>query len=77
MIPRYSLPELAKVWEPENKFNIWLKIEILVCEALAKRREIPASAVAEIKKKSKFNIKRIEEIENPDNPIIRFIGKNC
>ena len=63
MIPRYSLPELAKIWEPENKFNVWLKIEILVCEALAKRREIPASAVVEIKKKAKFDIKRIDEIE--------------
>ena len=74
MIPRYSLPELAKIWEPENKFNIWLMIEILVCEALAKRREIPASAVAEIKKKAKFDIKRINEIEKEvKHDVIAFL----
>ena len=74
MIPRYSLPELAKIWEPENKFNVWLKIEILVCEALAKRREIPASAVVEIKKKAKFDIKRIDEIEKEvKHDVIAFL----
>ena len=74
MIPRYSLPELTKIWEPENKFNIWLKIEILVCEALAKRREIPASAVAEIKKKAKFDINRIDEIEKEvKHDVIAFL----
>jgi len=74
LIPRYSLPELAKIWEPENKFNVWLKIEILVCEALAKRREIPASAVAEIKKKAKFDIKRIDEIEKEvKHDVIAFL----
>ena len=74
MIPRYSLPELAKIWEPENKFNIWLKIEILVCEALAKRREIPSSAVTAIKKKAKFNIKRIDEIEKEvKHDVIAFL----
>jgi len=74
LIPRYSLPELAKIWEPENKFNIWLKIEILACEALAKRREIPASAVAEIKKKAKFDIARIDEIEKEvKHDVIAFL----
>ncbi len=74
MIPRYSLPELAKIWEPENKFSIWLKIEILACEALAKRREIPASAVAEIKKKAKFDIARIDEIEREvKHDVIAFL----
>ncbi|MBT3514794.1 MAG: adenylosuccinate lyase [Nitrospina sp.] len=74
MISRYSLPELTKIWEPENKFNIWLKIEILVCEALAKRGEIPLSAVAEIKKKAKFDIKRIDEIEKEvKHDVIAFL----
>jgi|TARA_B100000959_G_scaffold34696_2_gene33013 adenylosuccinate lyase len=74
LIPRYSLPELAKIWEPENKFSIWLKIEILACEALAKRREIPASAVAEIKKKAKFDIARIDEIEREvKHDVIAFL----
>ena len=41
MIPRYTRKKMAKIWEPENKFDLWLKIEILVCEALAERGEIP------------------------------------
>lgn len=63
MIERYTLPEMAAIWEPENKFGLWLKIEILACEALANRKEIPKSAVAEIKKKARFDIPRIDEIE--------------
>ena len=35
MIPRYSRPEMARIWEPEAKFRIWLDIEILACEAQA------------------------------------------
>jgi len=74
LIPRYSLPELAKIWEPENKFNIWLRVEILVCEALAKRQEIPTSAVTEIKKKAKFDIDRIDEIEKEvKHDVISFL----
>ena len=63
MIERYSLPEMAAIWSPENKFRIWLDIEVAACEALAKRKEIPQSAVNTIKKKAGFNIKRINAIE--------------
>ena len=74
MIPRYTLPEMGALWEPEYKFNTWLKIEILVCEALAHRREIPASAVTEIKKKAKFDIARIDEIEKEvKHDVIAFL----
>ncbi len=38
MIPRYTREKMSKIWELENKFNIWLKIELLVCEAMAERR---------------------------------------
>ena len=48
MIKRYTLPEMAAIWEPENKFYIWLKIETLACDALAQRNEIPKTAVREI-----------------------------
>ena len=43
MIPRYSRPEMARLWEPEAKFSIWLKIETLAAEALAKLGLIPAA----------------------------------
>ena len=41
MIPRYSRNKISKIWEPENKFKIWLKIEILICEALNKHGKVP------------------------------------
>ena len=63
MIERYTLPEMAAIWEPENKFRIWLKVEILACEALAARGEIPAEAVETIKKRARFEVERIDEIE--------------
>ena len=63
MIPRYTLPEMAAIWEPDNKFKIWLKIEVLACEALAKKREIPKSALKDIQTKSRFDVERIDEIE--------------
>lgn len=74
MIERYTLPEMAAVWEPKNKFDIWLKIEILACEALADRKEIPESAVEEIKKKARFDVPRIDEIEKEvKHDVIAFL----
>ena len=54
---------MASIWEPENKFKIWLKVEVLACEALAKRGEIPKSALKDIQEKSDFKVERIDEIE--------------
>ena len=47
--------EIAKIWEQQNKFEIWLKIEILICEALTIKGIIPKSALQNIKKKAKFD----------------------
>lgn len=63
MILRYTRPEMAKIWSDENKFKIWLDIEILICESLSKSGIIPASSLKNIKKKAKFDIKRILEFE--------------
>ena len=38
MIDRYTLPEIGKIWEDENRFRIWLEIEILACEAQAEHK---------------------------------------
>ena len=54
MIPRYTREEMGKIWEPENRFNIWLKIELLVCEALAEMGEIPLDSLETIKAKPLF-----------------------
>jgi len=63
MIPRYSRPAMAAIWEPENRFRLWLKIEILACEAWAELGEVPREALAEIQAKAGFDIARIEAIE--------------
>ena len=74
MIPRYTLPEMAAIWEPDNKFKIWLKIEVLACEALAKKREIPKSALKDIQTKSRFDVERIDEIEREvKHDVIAFL----
>jgi len=63
MIPRYTRPEMAKIWEPENRFRIWLEIETLACEAQAELGVIPQDAVKVIRDKGNFDIDRIDAIE--------------
>ncbi len=63
MIPRYTRPEMAKIWEPENRFRIWLEIETLACEKMAELGVIPAEAVRVIREKGDFDIARIDAIE--------------
>jgi adenylosuccinate lyase len=63
MISRYSRPEMAALWEPESRYQAWLLVEVLACEANAKLGHIPAQALATIKKKAAFSVKRIDEIE--------------
>ncbi len=74
MIPRYSRPEMAEIWEPENKFRKWLDVEIAACEAWAKEGEIPRKSLATIKKRANFNIKRIDKIEKTvKHDVIAFL----
>ena len=63
MIDRYTLPGMKAVWEPRHKLETWLRIELLACEALARRGDIPKEAVAVIRKKAKIDVRRMEEIE--------------
>lgn len=63
MIERYSRPEMARIWEPENRYQKWLDIEIYACEAHAGMGAIPHEAVERIKSRAKFDIARIDEIE--------------
>ncbi len=63
MIERYTLPQMENLWSDQNKYQIWLLLELLVCEALAHLGQIPKKAVYQIKKKAKFDLKKIEKIE--------------
>lgn len=63
MIPRYTRPDMAKIWEPQNRFRIWLEIETLACEAQAELGVIPKEVVPVIREKGNFDIERIDAIE--------------
>jgi len=63
MIPRYSVPEITKIWSDENKFRRWLDVELAVCEAWAEKAVIPQEDLENIKSKASFNVDRIHEIE--------------
>jgi adenylosuccinate lyase len=63
MIPRYTRKEMARIWEPENRFRIWLEIETLACEKQAQLGVIPSESVKVIREKGNFDISRIDEIE--------------
>ena len=63
MIDRYSREEMKKIWDLNSKFDYYLKVEIAVCEAYSRLGKIPKKDVEEIKKRAKFTIERIDEIE--------------
>src|SRR3990172_6255124 len=63
MIPRYSLPRISALWDPEHRFLVWLRIEILACEAWAQLGKVPVQALEEIKARAAFDLGRIEALE--------------
>jgi adenylosuccinate lyase len=63
MIPRYSRPEMARLWSQDAKYEAWLKVELAVCEVYAKRGVVPADALGRIKAKARVDAARIDEIE--------------
>ncbi|WP_054709554.1 adenylosuccinate lyase [Bacillus sp. JCM 19041] len=63
MIERYTRPEMGAIWTEENRYNAWLEVEIVACEAWAELGEIPAEDVAKIRANASFNVDRILEIE--------------
>ena len=74
MIPRYSRKILKDIWKDENKFQIWLNLEILACEAMEKLGQIPKGTTNKIKKKAKFKVREIELIEKKTrHDVIAFL----
>ncbi|PLT33290.1 adenylosuccinate lyase [Bacillus sp. V5-8f] len=63
MIERYTRPEMGAIWTEENRFNAWLEVEILACEAWAELGAIPKEDVKLLRENASFNIDRIKEIE--------------
>src|SRR5512140_3862932 len=74
MIARYTRPDMGRIWEDQNKFSIWLEIEILACEAQAQLGVIPADAVRVIREKAAFDVARIDQIEQEvKHDVIAFL----
>ncbi len=74
MIERYTRPQMGKIWSEQNKLDQWLKIEILACEALHQLGQIPDSDWKNIQKKARFEIERMQEIEEiTQHDVIAFL----
>jgi adenylosuccinate lyase len=74
MISRYSRKELTSIWSEENKYKIWLNIEIAAAETMEKLGYIPKGVSLQVKKKGKINVKRIHSIESKvKHDVIAFL----
>ena len=74
MIPRYSLPDISKIWSDEYKYDLWRDIEVLYCEGLAKVGLIPKKAAREIKARAKYDLKSVQKIEKKTrHDVIAFL----
>ena len=63
MIERYSRKEIKAIWEDQNKYSIWLDIELAAAEAMEKLKIIQKGVSAKVRSKAKINVKRILQIE--------------
>jgi len=80
MIPRYTRPEMARIWSPERRLRIWLDVELLAAEAMAKLGEVPAEDLASLRRAfdgfefSPADVARIDEIEKvTKHDVIAFL----
>ncbi len=63
MIPRYTRPEMARIWSDENRFRTWLAVEVAATETLAEAGLVPKIAAKAIRELADFRVERIHEIE--------------
>ncbi len=74
MIKRYSRKELTDIWSEENKYKIWLDVEIAAAQAMEKLGQIPKGVSSVVRKKTRINVKRIHQIENQvKHDVIAFL----
>ena len=74
MIKRYSRKELTDIWSEENKYKIWLDVEIAAAQAMEKLGQIPKGVSSIVRKKAKINVKRIHQIESQvKHDVIAFL----
>ena len=63
MIPRYTRPEMGRIWSDENRFRTWLAVEVAATETLAEAGIVPKDAAKAIRERADFNVERIFQIE--------------
>src|SRR5579864_703566 len=63
LIPRYTRPEMARIWSDENRFRTWLAVEVAATETLAEAGLVPKDAAHAIRERADFRVERIHEIE--------------
>ncbi len=75
MIERYTRPAMGRIWTEKNKLAKWLEVELLACEALAERGEVPREAVVHLRRRARVNIARMQEIEaQTKHDVIAFVS---
>ncbi|SMF15039.1 adenylosuccinate lyase [Desulfovibrio gilichinskyi] len=74
MIERYSRPAMSAIWTLENRFRVWLEVEVAVCEAWHRLGRIPAEDMKNIREKADFELDRVLEIEEKTkHDVIAFL----
>ena len=74
MIERYSRKQLTDIWSEENKYQIWLDVEVAAAEAMEKLGQIPKGVASVVRRKAKINVKRIHQIESKvKHDVIAFL----
>jgi adenylosuccinate lyase len=74
MIKRYSRKELTDIWSEDNKYKVWLEVEIAAAQAMEKLGQIPKGVSSIVKKKARINVKRIHQIEGQvKHDVIAFL----
>jgi adenylosuccinate lyase len=63
LIPRYTRPEMGRIWSEDNRFRTWLTVEVAATETLAEAGLVPKDAAKAIRKRAGFKLERIQEIE--------------
>src|SRR3982075_852091 len=73
MIPRYTHPEMGRIWSDQRRYETWLLVETAAAEAMASAGIVPADAARDIRERGAFDIARIDEIERPtEHRVIAF-----
>ncbi len=74
MIERYTRPRMGRIWAEEEKLAIWLEVELLACEALAERGEVPREVPPQLRAHARVNVERMRAIEREvGHDLIAFV----